>query len=373
MLVPTRGALRTILALTCLSVLPPALARAGDCTVTLSPGADLQRAIDGAPVDGRRVVVCLTAGEFPLAGAVTIARDRVTLRGVGPETVLHLDRESESPVVVVGDDQSRVPRHPTTDVRIESLRIVGQGRRGSELDREHPYVTNSAVVIRTGQNVVLRALDVTECRSACLLTEYDSRDVVIEGNRIDASVWDGISLNRTSKARVVGNVVRANTAAGITAEHLERSVIKDNRIMRNGTHGLYLSDSYDNVVTANRFAANVLSGVFLTCAVRYHKPLAQCWTDSMSRGNVFVRNEFVDNRVGFTVAADGAASCTPGVVSNRSRGDLFTGNASEEPDWTAVGRCLRYEQAAFASPVVSPSANVGALRDSAPRRAPSHG
>ena len=231
------------------------------------------------------------------------------------------------------------------------------------------------MAVRGARGVTLRGLEIAACRSACILTEHDCEDVVIEDNRIASSVWDGIALNRTARARVAGNTIAGNTASGITAEHLERSVIEDNVVTDNGTHGLYLSDSYQNVVGRNRFAGNVLSGVFLTCAIRYHKPLVQCWDDSMSADNVFEGNEFIGNRVGFTVAADvTAASCVvPGYVANRSRGDLFARNPSEETDWTTFGRCLRYEPGSAPGPGLTPAASAGSLRDSAPRRAPSPG
>jgi parallel beta-helix repeat protein len=351
-----------------------ALASTADraCDVTLSPGEDVQQAIARVAVDGR---VCLTAGEFPLPGFLAIARDGITLRGAGSATVLRLASGTEGPVVVIGDHTREVPARVTTRVVLEDLRIVGHGRGGSEVQRDRPYLTNSAVVVRGARQVALRRLEVTACRSACLLTEQNCEDVVIEDNRVGGSVWDGIALNRTARARVVGNVVAGNTAAGLTAEHLERSVIEDNRVTGNGTHGLYLSDSYRNLVTRNRFGGNVLAGVFLTCAIRYHKPFARCWDDSMSADNVFEQNEFVENRVGFAVAADTvAASCAvSGFAVNRSRGDLFARNPSEETDWTTLGPCLRYEPGSAPTPSLTPAASAGSLPGSAPRRAPSPG
>jgi parallel beta-helix repeat protein len=335
----------TLVLLLSAAMLPCAAAGSRECTVTALPGDDLQQAIEQAPRDGRRASVCLGAGEFRLAQFLSITRDAVTLRGAGSATVLRLEDGSESPVIVVGDAAHEIPSHVTARAEIEDLRIVGQGSAGSELHPRHRYLTNSAVVVRRGEQVTLRGLDVTACRSACILTEHGSHDVSIEGNRVGGAAWDGIALNRTSKARLIGNTIHGNRAGGITTEHLERSVVEDNVVTGNGTHGLYLSDSYRNVVSTNRFADNVLAGVFLTCAIRYHKPLVQCWDDSMSRENVFDRNEFVGNLVGYKVAA----GCS-GAGVNRSHGDLFAHNPTELPDWTSHGRCLRYERADGVSP-----------------------
>ena len=315
-------------------------AQAFDCTVRLLPGEDVQRAIDGLASRGGGSV-CLGAGEFRLRRFVSIRTEGVRLRGKGRSTVLRLDEGIESAVLVVGDHERAVPRHPTSDVRIERLRVVGSGRAGREHHPEHSYLTNSAVVVRAGRDVVLRHLEVTACRSACIVTEHDTRSITIERNRIGGSVWDGISFNRTAKARLVGNLIHGNTAAGITAEHLEDGVIERNVVRGNATHGIYLADSYRNRATHNRFADNVLSGLFLTCAVRANAAPVQCWPDSMSQGNVFERNVFAGNRVGFTVAADASANCrAPGFVANESRADTFACNPRDEPVPASFGRCL---------------------------------
>ena len=195
--------------------------------------------------------------------------------------------------------------------------------------------------MRAGRNVVLRDLEVSGCRSACLLTERDTRDVSMIGNRVDGSVWDGISLNRTARARITGNVVRGNTASGITAEHLEDSVLEGNVLEGNKTHGIYLADSYRNRFAGNHFVRNVLSGVFLTCAVRVREPPVACWDGSMSAGNTFSRNELTGNRIAFTLAPDDRAPCTaPGFARNRSDGDHIAHNPRSEPYPERLGTCL---------------------------------
>lgn len=322
-----------------LAALVPGHAHAADgCTTRVSPTDDVQRAIDHAA--GPAPVLCLAAGEFPLSRFLSIRGDGLVLRGEGAATVLRLAPGAESPVVVVGDHEQETPARPTSNVTIERLRVVGGGPGGSEHHPGYRYLTNSAVVVRAGRNVVLRDLDVGGCRSACILTEFDARDVTIERNTVAGSVWDGISLNRTVRARVVDNVVRGNTAAGITIEHLEDGIIERNVLRQNRTHGIYLADSYRNRIAGNHFLDNVLSGVFLTCAVRDRAPVA-CWPDSMSADNAFDGNELAGNRVGYTVAADAGAPCTKaGFVPNRSRGDRFARNPPEEPHPPAHGRCL---------------------------------
>jgi parallel beta-helix repeat protein len=318
-----------------------AATRAEPCTVRLAAGADVARALAAARAE-RAVTLCLAPGEFPLAGPLVIERDRVTVRGAGARTVLRLEPGVQSPVVIVGDHRRQVPARPTADVALEDLRIVGGGGAGAEHHAEYPYLTNSAVVVRAGRRIHLRGLDVGACRSACILTEHDTRDVIVADSTVSGSTWDGISLNRTARARLVGNTVRDNTAAGITAEHLEDGVIADNTIADNRSHGIYLADSYRNRIVGNRFGRNTNAGVFLTCSVRLRDPgPVLCWDDSMSQGNVFERNRFLDNRRGYIVAGDAAANCKRrGVQPNVSRGDVFRRTPHVEQDVARAGRCL---------------------------------
>ena len=307
------------------------------CTLTLSPGDDVQRAVD------RAAVVCLRPGEFMLHRFLALTRDGRVVRGAGPSTVLRLESGAQSPVLVIGDPDRLVPRHPTAHVAIEHLRIVGGGADGPEALPDRPYLTNSALVVRAGRDVTIRDVAITACRSACLLTERDTRRITIAHGDIGGSVWDGVALNRTSDARIAGNTIHDNTAAGISAEHLVRSVVADNVVRDNRTHGLYLSDSYDNTFARNVFSGNVLSGVFLACAVRDRDPPVRCWKRSMSADNVFAHGRFVDDRVGYMVGADAFAPCGGDRFSpNVARADTFIRTPRADPRAATFGRCLVY-------------------------------
>jgi parallel beta-helix repeat protein len=311
------------------------------CTVRLEPGADLQGAIDALSPRGP-ASVCLGPGVFRLHRFLSIRRDRLVLRGSGESTVLRLEEGTESPVVVIGDPEHEVPQQRIFGVSLEALRIVGGGPGGREMHPEIPYLTNSAIVIRAGSRISIRNVRVEACRSACILTERDTRDIRIERNVVEGAVWDGISLNRTARARIVGNRIRGHGAAGITTEHLVDSQVAANEIADNKTHGIYLSDSYRNRIVRNRFADNVLSGVFVTCAVRTRGPVS-CWDRSMSAGNVFEANEFLRNRVAYMVGADDAANCADRRYErNLSLRDRFVDNGIEEPTRRRFGRCVQY-------------------------------
>src|SRR5262249_46387204 len=124
--VTLQGFPRSVLLLLAVAGLAKAAARP-PCTVTLPPGADVQRAVDGA------AVVCLGPGQFVLRRFLLITRDGRVLRGAGPSTVLRLENGVQSPVVVIGDPEHPVPRRPTANVTIERLAVVGGGADGPEM------------------------------------------------------------------------------------------------------------------------------------------------------------------------------------------------------------------------------------------------
>lgn len=281
--------------------------QATPCTRTAVPGDDLQAAIDGLPAQ-RRATLCLQSGHYELAGLLAIRRDGITLRGTGTDTVLQLRDGVQQPLLVIGDYANEVPSAPIRNVVVENLHLIGN-HAAHEFMPEHPYLSNSAVVVRGGHDVDLRQLVVERCRSACLLSERDTQGLAITDSDVSGATWDGVSFNRSSHVTMSGNHVHDNAAAGITTEHLEDSDIRDNVFERNGSQGLYLSDSRDNRFVGNRFVGNTRAGVFLTCSIRYRTPEVLCWDNSMSQDNVFEHNVFEGSPYTFTIGVDRAADC----------------------------------------------------------------
>ncbi len=315
-----------------------------DCDRLVRPGENLQSALDGLPDNGEHQTVCLASGTFAVPDMITVERSNLTLRGQGPRaTLLRLAESVESPVLVFGDAHHRVPERPIRRITVENLGIRGGGEGGREFRADLPYLSNSGLIVRRGEDVVLRNLDVRHCRSACLLTEHHSRDVRIENNHVSQAQWDGISLNRAGPTRVVGNTIVDNVAAGITVEYLQGGEIVDNVIADNGSHGIYLADAEHNRFRDNLFRNNQAAGVFLTCSIRHRDPV-QCWDGSFSRHNTFSHNHFEHNRHSFRVAPDDTANCLgEAAPTNVSRGDTFLASPNHEPAWERYGRCIAFE------------------------------
>ncbi|WP_148864578.1 right-handed parallel beta-helix repeat-containing protein [Marinobacter fonticola] len=333
--------------LTSLCLALPQLALANDgaaCDRQVKPGENVGMVLNGLPQDDSHQTVCLAAGEFQLDGMLHLERSNVTLRGAGPDaTTLRLREGVSSPVLVLGDVHHQEPDMTVRNVTVEDLAIRGRANAGEEFNSERPYLSNSALIVRRGENIELTDLDIRDCRSACVLTEYHSSDVRIADNVIAGAKWDGISLNRAGPTRVVGNIVRDNTAAGITVEYLNNSEISNNVVTDNGSHGIYLADAEHNRFADNRIAGNAEAGVFLTCSVRHRDPVL-CWDNSFSRDNVFTNNTFENNQFGYQVAVDKAANCLHSETPpNVSRGDSFLASPNQEPAWEEFGRCIAYD------------------------------
>ncbi|KAB7771344.1 right-handed parallel beta-helix repeat-containing protein [Xanthomonas maliensis] len=320
----------------------PPTANATTCTAKVRPGQDLQKAIDALPQGDKPVTLCLEKGEFPLKGLVSIHRGNLTLHGQGPSTVLRMADGVQQPVLVVGDYENQQPTGVIRDVDIENMQIVAS-TGDKEFMPERPYLSNSAVVVRSGQGIRLAGLQVNKCRSACLLSEYDTRDLTIENNDVSGAIWDGVSFNRTSQVKMFNNYLHDNVAAGLTTEHLEDSEIRDNRFARNGSQGIYLSDARRNRFANNQFEGNHSAGIFLACAIRYRTPEILCWDNSMSQDNVFENNRFTGNPFTYTIGVDRAANCNGADfkpnVWRHNEADV----AGVDIDPKRYGYCVRHE------------------------------
>jgi parallel beta-helix repeat protein len=315
----------------------------GECTRTIAPGADLQQAIDQLPADVSPATLCLSKGTYPIVNLVHIERNGVHLRGVGADTVVQMKDGVQQPLFVIGDYVNQQPAHPVENVSIENMRIVGTTHLEHEFMPERPYLSNSAVVVRAGKHILLSGLTVTQCRSACLLSEFDTTDLTIRKSDVSGATWDGLSFNRSSHIQVLDNNIHDNVAAGITTEHMEDSVVRGNRLERNGSQGVYLSDSNRNRFESNSIIGNKTAGVILACSIRFRKPELLCWDNSMSQDNLFEHNHFQGNPYIYTIGADRAANCkSPDFKQNLWRGNVADAGGYNPPA-EYYGNCVRME------------------------------
>lgn len=311
------------------------------CNLTIRPGQNIQQAIDRLSQKPGSSTLCLASGEFDVDHLIQINHDGFHLRGQGPTTVIKLKEDVQQPLIVVGDYQNQQPDHQIRDVVIENMTLKGTTKIEHEFVPDRTYLSNSVIVVRSGQGIRLTKLIVNQCRSACLLSEYNTRDFTIDRSDISGATWDGVSFNRSAQIHLIHNQIHDNAAAGMTTENLEDSEIKENRFENNGSQGVYLSDARRNHFTNNQFIKNKVSGVIFACSIRYRTPEVLCWDNSMSQDNVFANNEFQQNPHIYTIGVDRAANCK----SPDFRPNMWQNNqadtSGQDPDQDQFGRCLQ--------------------------------
>ena len=310
------------------------------CTARAHPKDNLQQAIDRLPTSQSPAVMCLGRGVYSLDQFLHIDRDHVHLRGSGRSTIIQFKNPIQQPLIVIGDYANQQPSHVIQDVVVERMQLNGTTQVEHEFMPEHPYLSNSLVVIRRGKNVRLSNLQAAHCRSACLLSEYDSSDITIADNDISDAIWDGVSFNRSEKIHLIHNRIHDNRAAGMTTEHLIDSVVRNNVITRNGSQGIYLSDSQRNQIVDNTIVENKLSGILFACSIRYRTPEILCWDNSISQNNVVENNRFKQNPHAYTIGVDRAANCKAQGFSKNIWRNNQADTAGLNPPVEQYGECV---------------------------------
>lgn len=310
------------------------------CSARAQPKDNLQHAIDQLPNDHSPAVLCLGPGVYPLDQFLHIDRDHVHIRGHGRSTIIQFKKNIQQPLIVVGDYANQQPSHLIQDIAIEQMQLLGTTQVEHEFMPEKPYLSNSLVVIRYGKNVRLAKLKAAHCRSACLLSEFNSSDITLADNDVSDATWDGVSFNRSEKIHLIHNRIHNNKAAGMTTEHLVDSEIRGNIIADNGSQGIYLSDSRNNHIVNNRITANKISGILFACSIRYRSPEILCWDNSVSQNNLIESNHFKDNPHAYTIGVDRAANCKAPDFSK----NLWKHNQSDtlglDPPKDQYGECV---------------------------------
>ena len=233
------------------------------CSVTLEPGDDDQSAIQGALIDAEPGdTVCLAAGRFELTGQLSLAVERVTVRGAS-DTVLDFSGQTTG---ANGFEVSA--NHDTLDtLRIDNPK--GDGVRATEVD--YPTFRNVHVEWTRGPDAANGGYGIYPVTSSHVLIEDcytagasdtgiyvgQSHDIVIRNSEATQNVA-GIEVENSTDAEVYGNKLHGNTA-GILVFNLPGLGVKDGK--RANVHDNVIEDNnLDNFAPEGNIVHDVPPG-----------------------------------------------------------------------------------------------------------------
>ncbi|MFZ5728449.1 MAG: hypothetical protein A2882_15935 [Phenylobacterium sp. RIFCSPHIGHO2_01_FULL_70_10] len=195
-----------------------AAAPAAAKTLSVSPGADAQEALQLALLDAKPGdVVELAAGRYELTDGLSLDVDGVTVKGAGPEaTILSFDgQKGGAEGLLITSDKVTV-----RDLAVENSK--GDGVKSKDADQISminlrvewsggPKATNGAYgVYPVGStNVLIEGVTVRGASDAGIYVGQ-SKNIVVRGSRAEFNVA-GIEIENSSNADVYDNVVTRNT------------------------------------------------------------------------------------------------------------------------------------------------------------------
>jgi hypothetical protein len=240
----------------------------GDPGVSMVPPssgcAGIQAALDSLGAENG--TVRLDAGLYVCTEPIVIDRDRVTLQGVGPSTIIKLADGANSPVLVIGDD-SPTPAKTVRHVRVVDL-FIDANREHQTVECDPDCATNplrnNGVTIRRSEDVTVENVTVRGGRSGGIVTELESRRIRVNSVRLIDNHLDGLAGYETEDSMFTGLIVSANAAAGLSLDRgFNNNVLADIVITDSGTSGIFLRDGSYNIFDGIRIVRSGENGAFL--------------------------------------------------------------------------------------------------------------
>ena len=226
----------------------------------------IQAAIKKLPSEGGEVT--LTAGTYRCAQPIVIDKNNVTLRGVGPATLLRLNDNTNAPVIVMGLTEG-VPSRATRHVRVIDLMIDGNRVNqstecmGGPCSMEFP-LRNNGISIRRCLDCVVQSVVVYGAMSGGLVTELGCRRLSIRDYTSYDNEFDGLAGYETEDSTFSAIHLYGNKAAGISTDiKFNNNKFYDVTITNNKTVGIFMRDSLDNSFTNLHIRDSVQHGIFL--------------------------------------------------------------------------------------------------------------
>lgn len=226
----------------------------------------IQNAISELPPEGGELA--LLPGTYTCSHPIVIDKNNVTLRGVGPATLLRLADNANAPVIIMGLAEG-IPSRSVRHARVIDLMIDGNRANqssecmGGPCSMEFP-LRNNGISIRRCVDCVVQSVTVYGAMSGGLVTELGCRRLTIRDYTSYDNEFDGLAGYETEDSTFSGIHLYGNKAAGISTDiKFNNNKFYDVTIADNKTVGIFMRDSLDNSFTNLHIRDSVQHGIFL--------------------------------------------------------------------------------------------------------------
>lgn len=257
----------------------------------------LRTAIRTAPPGAR---ICLGAGTYEVTESIDIARDDITIEGVGNATFFALAPGTHCPVFVLGEPVPYAPSIRRRGIVLRNLRVRSYRFPDPQPEDElcdvpcREHLRNNGITVREAEDCLIENVTVENSASGGIVLERSCRRIHIRqvesfGHEYDAIAFGGdvqdstiekctlrnnraagVSLDLTPRGnRILGCEIRDNEDVGIFMRDSDRNCFTDCLIANNGSHGVYIADgeaagadAVENAFVNNQYVGNDGHGIW---------------------------------------------------------------------------------------------------------------
>ena len=172
----------------------------------------------------------------------------------GKMKIIKVDDLQEIPAFIIGDPNEAEPVFRIKNVTLKNFIIDGnKDMQRNEFWRKG--ISNSGIVVRNGENIIITNCFVARCRSAGIVIEKNSKNVFIQQSTFTNNYFDGIAGYSSSNIYVTNCLTTKNKAAGLSFDwHVTNLEINQTMSIENDI-GIFVRNC-SNILLKESFFSN---------------------------------------------------------------------------------------------------------------------
>jgi parallel beta-helix repeat protein len=180
---------------------------------------------------------------------VILQRDNQTLRGSGPDTVLHVADDANCPAIIMGEPinfPSRIIRHLTvTGFFIDGNR-AHQSRELWRVSGEGSEIHNNGITVQRVSDSRVENMVIARCRSGGLVTTRSVHGLTVNGLESFDNQFDGLACYETEDCLFANLNLHDNPCAGISLDLAFNNNTVSNAVLAGNDLGIFMRASRQN-------------------------------------------------------------------------------------------------------------------------------